>query len=95
MVGWGCSIVPGILDPADWDKGADCKETLFLVCRLLAERREGAWAVFTEERRSGTTTTGIAPSDKILLRDLVLAVVATVEFELRLLWLGLELPLLL
>lgn len=79
-------MVPGILDPADWDKGADWKEPLFFECRLLVERREGACADFMDESRSGTMTTGMAPSDKTLLRDLALEEVLAVAVERTLVW---------
>ena len=58
---------------------------LRLVLRLLVDLRDGGLEDFVDERRSGMTTTGMAPLLRISRRDLPLEdVVLIVPFEARL-----------
>ena len=69
----------------DWDNGAELRDMLRLVLRLLVDLSEGALEDLVDERRSGITTTGIAPLFKSSRRDLLLEeVVVMVAFEAKL-----------
>jgi hypothetical protein len=69
----------------DWDNGAELRDMLRLVLRLLVDLSEGGLEDLVEERRSGITTTGIAPLFKSSRRDLLLEeVVVMVAFEAKL-----------
>jgi hypothetical protein len=77
----GGSKWPGILDPAEWERGAEWREAVFLDRRLLVDLKDGACADFIDDRRSGITMTGILPSARIFLRDFVLDVVLAVALD--------------
>ena len=77
----GGSEYPGLLALADCDNGAELKDRLRLV-RLLVERRDGVRADFIDDRRSGTTTTGMLPFVQISRLDFVLDDVLDVIVEL-------------
>ena len=69
----------------DWDNGAELRDMLRLVLRLLVDLSEGGLEDLVDERRSGITTTGIAPLFKSSRRDLLLEeVVVMVAFEAKL-----------
>lgn len=57
---------------------------LLFVLRLLVDLSEGVFDDFTEDRRSGMTTTGIPPLLRTSRRDLLLDFVLVVVLEARL-----------
>lgn len=81
----GPSKYPGSLNFDECESGADVRELLRFVCRLLVERRDGGLEDFEEDRRSGITTTGIPPLLIISRRDLLVDFVLVVPFDARLL----------
>jgi hypothetical protein len=69
----------------DCDSGAEFRDMLRFVLRLLVDLRDGGLEDFVDERRSGITTTGIAPLFRTSRRDLPLEeFVLMVVFEARL-----------
>ena len=67
------------------DRGTEFKLWLLFDLQLLVERNDGSLlADLTEDRRSGTTTTGMAPFLQISRRALVLATELIVPVEARL-----------
>lgn len=77
------SKYPGSLNLDDWDNGAEVRELLRLVLRLLlVDLRDGGFEDLEGERLSGMTTTGIPPLLKTSRRDFPLEdVVPTVPFD--------------
>jgi len=77
------SKYPGSLNLDDCDNGAEVRELLRLVLRLLlVDLRDGGFEDLEDERLSGMTTTGIPPVLKTSRRDLPLEdVVPTVPFD--------------
>lgn len=72
------------------DNGAEPRDMLLFVFRLLVDLRDGALDDLVDDRRSGMTRTGMAPLLRTSLRDLPLddldvVVVLTVVFEAKLL----------
>jgi hypothetical protein len=79
------SKYPGSLNLDDWDNGAEFRDMLRLVLRLLVDLSDGGLEDLVDDRRSGITTTGIAPLFKTSRRDLLLEdVVLIVAFEAKL-----------
>ena len=78
------SKYPGSLYFEDWDNGAEPRDMLLFVLRLLVDLREGVFDDFVEERRSGITTTGMPPFLRTSRRDLLLDVVLPVVLDARL-----------
>ena len=66
------------------ESGADVNDVLRFVFRLLVDLSDCALEDLTEDCRSGITTTGIPPSFKICLRDLLLDCVLTVVLDVML-----------
>jgi hypothetical protein len=87
----GISKYPGSLALADCDNGAELKDTLRLVL-LLVDRKDGVRADLIEERRSGTTTTGMLPLVQMSRLDFALSDVLVVTVELRLSCFRLKMP---
>jgi len=80
------SKCPGSLYLEDCDNGAEVRDVLRFVLRLLVDLRDGALEDLVDERLSGMTTTGIPPLFRISRRDLPLDdLVLTVPFDARLL----------
>jgi hypothetical protein len=67
----------------DCESGAELRELLRFVFLLLVDRREGVLDDFVDERRSGITTTGMAPLFMISRRDLLLEVVVVLTFPVE------------
>ena len=85
------SKYPGSLYLEDCDRGAELRDTVLFVLWLLADLRDGALDGLAEERRSGTTTTGIPPSFSTCRRDFPLeevVLVVVLEAKLRCLFSG-------
>jgi hypothetical protein len=81
---FGKSKYPTSLALENCAGAVEFRDMLLLVSRLLVDLRDGVRADFIEDRRSGTTTTGMLPSFQSCLLDLTLGeVLVAVAVELR------------
>jgi hypothetical protein len=75
------SKYPGSLNFEEFESGAELRDMLRLVFRLLVDLKDGAFDDLVDEWRSGITTTGIPPLFKTSRRAFLLEVLLTVPFD--------------